>query len=158
MAELPPIILIRLARLLSHAYSAAGPSCRSVPVAPGGEHQPLSFVPLPFTLSLALGSPLSSAPAGRISLWGRTAAAQDTGVYLPILSFGDQAFNLEKRRLRANRITVFQYLKGGCREDGSSVFTGSRMEEARGSELYWERFHLDKRKKFQLKPGQFLIL
>lgn len=119
----------------------------------------LSFVPPPSVLSLALGSPLSSAPAGRNSLWGCTVAAQGTGVYSPILSFGDQAFNLEKRRLRADLITVFQYLKGGWREDGrSSVFTRSRMEEARGSELYWERFHLDKRKKFQLKPGQFLIL
>lgn len=148
---------MRLAGLLSHAYSAAGPGCRSVLVAPGGEQHP----PLVCASSLRAepGPWLASAPAGRNSLWGRTAAAQGTGVYSPILSFGDQAFNLEKRRLRADLITVFQYLKGGWREDGrSSVFTRSRMEEARGSKLYWERLHLDKRRKFQLKPGQFLIL
>ena len=34
-------------------------------------------------------------------------------------------FNLEKRRLRGHLITMFQYLKGGYKEDIDSVFTRS---------------------------------
>ncbi|KAK4831031.1 hypothetical protein QYF61_014919 [Mycteria americana] len=57
-----------------------------------------------------------------------------------------EAFNLEKRRSGGDLITVFQYLEGSYKEDGSSVFIRSHMEKARGNgyELYWERFHLDK--------------
>ncbi|PKU47445.1 hypothetical protein llap_2268 [Limosa lapponica baueri] len=41
--------------------------------------------------------------------------------------------SLENRRLRADLITMFQYLKGGYREDGGSLFTRSHMEKRRAN-------------------------
>ncbi|GAB0176126.1 hypothetical protein GRJ2_000077800 [Grus japonensis] len=42
-------------------------------------------------------------------------------------------FSLEKRRLRGELITMFQYLKGGYKEDGDSLFTRSHMEKIKGN-------------------------
>jgi len=42
-------------------------------------------------------------------------------------------FNLEKRRLRQDLITVFQHFKGGYKEDGDSLFTRSYTEKRRGN-------------------------
>ena len=41
-------------------------------------------------------------------------------------------FSLEKRRLRGDLVTC-QYLKGGYREDGDSLFTRSHMEKMKGN-------------------------
>ena len=41
-------------------------------------------------------------------------------------------FNLEKRRLRGDLITVFQYLKCGYKEDEDFLFTRSSTEKMRG--------------------------
>lgn len=51
-------------------------------------------------------------------------------------------FSLEKRRLRGDLITMFQYLKGGYKEDGDSLFTRSHMEKTRadGYKLILGRF------------------
>ncbi|PKU32063.1 hypothetical protein llap_17634 [Limosa lapponica baueri] len=51
-------------------------------------------------------------------------------------------FSLEKRRLRGDLITMFQYLK---KEDGDSLFTRSHMEKMRanGYRLLQGRFQLD---------------
>lgn len=45
---------------------------------------------------------------------------------------------------------VFQYLKGGYREDGSSLFTRTHIEKTRGNgyKLHQKRFYLDVRKNF----------
>lgn len=41
--------------------------------------------------------------------------------------------SLEKRRLRRDLITVFQYQKGGYMEGGCSLFTRSQMEKRQGT-------------------------
>ena len=59
-------------------------------------------------------------------------------------------FSLEKRRLRGDLITMFQYLKGGYKEDGDSGFTRSHMEKMRGNgyKLLLGRVRLDTRGKY----------
>jgi len=54
-------------------------------------------------------------------------------------------FNLEKTRLRGHLIILFQYLKGGYKEDGDSFSTRSRMEKMRGNgyKLLLGRLQLD---------------
>lgn len=44
-------------------------------------------------------------------------------------------FSLEKRRLREDFSTIFQYLKGGYKEDGDSLFTRSYIEKMRGNDI-----------------------
>ena len=41
-------------------------------------------------------------------------------------------FSLEKRRLRGDLITMYQFLRGSYKEDGDSLFTRSHMERTRG--------------------------
>ncbi|GAB0179918.1 mitochondrial enolase superfamily member 1 [Grus japonensis] len=59
-------------------------------------------------------------------------------------------FSLEKRRLRGDLITMFQYLKGVYKEDGDSLFRRSHMEKMRGNgcKLFLGRFQLNTRGKF----------
>ncbi|KAK4830472.1 hypothetical protein QYF61_011196 [Mycteria americana] len=59
-------------------------------------------------------------------------------------------FSLEKRRLKGDLITMFQYLKGGYKANGDSLFTRSHMEKMRGNgyKLLLGRFQLDTRGKF----------
>ena len=59
-------------------------------------------------------------------------------------------FSLEKRRLRGDLVTMVQYLKGGYKEGGDSLFTRSHMEKTRGNgcKLLLGRFRLDTRGKF----------
>ncbi|GAB0186012.1 hypothetical protein GRJ2_001066500 [Grus japonensis] len=58
-------------------------------------------------------------------------------------------FSLEEG-LREDLITMFQYLKGGYKEEGDSLFTRSHMEKTRGNgcKLLLGRFRLDTRGKF----------
>lgn len=100
------------------AYNTPGPCCRSVT---GILRKNIHSCFCPFICAAAW----SSAHIILLLQW----LSAGTCFNFSVLPVGHQAFKLEKAQ--EDLITIFQYLKDGYKENGSSVFSSSYLEKAK---------------------------